>query len=168
MADKTEYKEVPVSLSLSEMEKSPKNGTNSDIANAVSPDQHSNAQMINDTENNDVVNQYIVYSKRWLMLFLFVMYSATNAFQWTELVIISNVIENYYSVSTLTVTWYPRYKKKKRGSLKTIGPIHVAINSVFRNLNGPVLDNGFLMVQRRSNIINRTCRILTFSRKSIT
>ena len=105
MADKTEYKEVPVSLSLSEMEKSAKNGTNSDIANATSPDQHSNAQMINDTENNDVVNQYIVYRKRWLMLFLFVMYSATNAFQWTELVIISNVIENYYKVSTLTVTW---------------------------------------------------------------
>ena len=73
MADKTEYKEVPVSLSLSEMEKSAKNGTNSDIANATSPDQHSNAQMINDIENNDVVNQYIVYSKRWLMLFLFVM-----------------------------------------------------------------------------------------------
>merc|ERR1712241_1489471 len=39
------------------------------------------------------------------MLFLFVMYSASNAFQWTELVIISNVIETYYDVSTLAVTW---------------------------------------------------------------
>ena len=54
MADKAEYKEVPVSLSLSEIEKSNlENGTNSDIVNTLTPDQHDNAQMIDDTENND-------------------------------------------------------------------------------------------------------------------
>ena len=55
--------------------------------------------------NSDLEVQYKVYSKRWLILLLFVMYSASNAFQWTQLVIISNVIEKYYDVSTFTVTW---------------------------------------------------------------
>ena len=45
------------------------------------------------------------YSRRWLILFLFVFYSSSNAFQWTQLVIISSILERYYSVSTLTVSW---------------------------------------------------------------
>ena len=42
---------------------------------------------------------------RWLILFLFVMYSASNAFQWTQLVIITNILEKYYNVSTFAVSW---------------------------------------------------------------
>ena len=43
--------------------------------------------------------------QRWLVLSLFVMYSASNAFQWTQLVIITNILEKYYNVSTLSVSW---------------------------------------------------------------
>ena len=50
-------------------------------------------------------SQYVAYGKRWIILMLFVVYSATNNFQWTQLVIISNVLEKYYQVTTLTVTW---------------------------------------------------------------
>lgn len=48
---------------------------------------------------------YTVYAFRWLILILFVLYSASNAFQWTQLVIITNILEKYYGVSTLTVYW---------------------------------------------------------------
>ena len=39
------------------------------------------------------------------MLFLFVMYSTSNAFQWTQLVIITNILEKYYQVETIYVSW---------------------------------------------------------------
>ena len=48
---------------------------------------------------------YTVYSLRWLMLTMFVLYSASNAFQWTQLVIITSILEKYYGVSTLAVYW---------------------------------------------------------------
>ena len=118
MAEKTEYNEVPVSISLNDIDRfKQENGTNSDKTNTVVSNHHLKDEMICDNVNNvteesikdkenwNIELQYIVYNKRWAMLFLFVMYSATNAFQWTELVIISNVIEKYYNVSTLTVTW---------------------------------------------------------------
>ena len=36
---------------------------------------------------------------------MFVLYSASNAFQWTQLVIITSILEKYYSISTLAVYW---------------------------------------------------------------
>ena len=33
------------------------------------------------------------------------MYSTSNAFQWTQLVIITNILEKYYNVKTLAVSW---------------------------------------------------------------
>ena len=36
---------------------------------------------------------------------MFVLYSASNAFQWTQLVIITNILEKYYGVSALAVYW---------------------------------------------------------------
>ena len=50
-------------------------------------------------------NEYTVYTRRWFILALFVLYSASNAFQWTQLVIITSILEKYYSVSTLAVYW---------------------------------------------------------------
>jgi len=48
---------------------------------------------------------YTVYTRRWFILALFVLYSASNAFQWTQLVIITSILEKYYSVTTLAVYW---------------------------------------------------------------
>lgn len=42
---------------------------------------------------------------RWAILALFVLYSTSNAFQWTQLVIITTILESYYDVSTLQVSW---------------------------------------------------------------
>ena len=39
------------------------------------------------------------------MLIMFVLYSASNAFQWTQLVIITSILEKYYNISTLAVYW---------------------------------------------------------------
>lgn len=44
-----------------------------------------------------------VYKKRWLMLAIFVVYSASNAMQWIQYSIIANVIMDYYKVSSFTV-----------------------------------------------------------------
>ena len=40
-----------------------------------------------------------------MVLALFVLYSTSNAFQWTQLVIITNILEKYYGVGTLAVSW---------------------------------------------------------------
>ncbi|XP_018047471.1 PREDICTED: uncharacterized MFS-type transporter C09D4.1 isoform X1 [Atta colombica] len=39
-----------------------------------------------------------VYKKRWLILTLFVVYSASNAMQWIEYSIITNIVVKYYNV----------------------------------------------------------------------
>lgn len=39
------------------------------------------------------------YKRRWVMLFLFAVYSMTNAYQWIHLNIIGNVISRYYNAS---------------------------------------------------------------------
>ncbi len=44
---------------------------------------------------------YEAYGIRWLILFMFVMYSTSNAFQWTQLVIITNILEKYYQVNII-------------------------------------------------------------------
>ncbi|XP_017775614.1 PREDICTED: uncharacterized MFS-type transporter C09D4.1 [Nicrophorus vespilloides] len=46
-----------------------------------------------------------VYKIRWLVLAIFVVYSASNAMQWVQYSIISEVITNYYKVSTDWVNW---------------------------------------------------------------
>lgn len=46
-----------------------------------------------------------VYKTRWLMLGIFVLYSASNAMQWIQYSIISNVIVKYYGISTTWVDW---------------------------------------------------------------
>lgn len=46
-----------------------------------------------------------VYKRRWLILALFVLYSASNAMQWIQFSIIADVITKYYGVSTTAVDW---------------------------------------------------------------
>ncbi|CAF4950033.1 unnamed protein product [Pieris macdunnoughi] len=49
--------------------------------------------------------QYKVSKTRWLMLGFFVMYSASNALQWTQYTIISDIVVNYYGVTSKVVSW---------------------------------------------------------------
>lgn len=46
-----------------------------------------------------------LYRSRFLMLFLFVMYSMSNAFQWIEYAIITNIVSEYYNVQEFAINW---------------------------------------------------------------
>ncbi|XP_043278899.1 uncharacterized MFS-type transporter C09D4.1-like isoform X2 [Venturia canescens] len=46
-----------------------------------------------------------LYKSRWIVLFLFIFYSATSTFQWVEYSIITNIVARYYGVSSLAVDW---------------------------------------------------------------
>ncbi len=46
-----------------------------------------------------------VFRKRWLVLAIFVLLSASNAFQWIEYAIISNIISEFYDVPYIAVDW---------------------------------------------------------------
>lgn len=50
-------------------------------------------------------SSYKVYKRRWLMLLFFVLYSASNSMQWTQFTIISDIITEYYGVSSQLVSW---------------------------------------------------------------
>lgn len=49
--------------------------------------------------------EYKVYPIRWLVLFIFVLYSATNAMQWLQYSIIQDAVVKYYGVNSITVYW---------------------------------------------------------------
>ncbi|CAL4163014.1 unnamed protein product, partial [Meganyctiphanes norvegica] len=49
--------------------------------------------------------QYVVYKIRWLILAIFVALSLSNAFQWIQYSIITDIIIEYYGVSSTTVNW---------------------------------------------------------------
>lgn len=42
---------------------------------------------------------------RWVILCIFVIYSASNSMQWTQYTIISNIVVAYYGVNSKLVTW---------------------------------------------------------------
>lgn len=46
-----------------------------------------------------------VYPIRWLVLAIFVAYSASNAIQWTQFSIISDVVTKYYEIDATLVDW---------------------------------------------------------------
>lgn len=46
-----------------------------------------------------------VYKRRWLILGIFVLYSASNAMQWIQYSIIANIITEFYGVSSTAVDW---------------------------------------------------------------
>lgn len=45
------------------------------------------------------------YKKRWVIVFLFSSYSLSNAYQWIQYGIISNIIMKFYNVDAFTVDW---------------------------------------------------------------
>lgn len=46
-----------------------------------------------------------VYRRRWIMLTIFVLVSMSNAFQWIQFAIITDVIMKYYNVDSDSVNW---------------------------------------------------------------
>ncbi|XP_015837552.1 uncharacterized MFS-type transporter C09D4.1 [Tribolium castaneum] len=55
------------------------------------------------TENRN--QEIVLYKKRWLILTLYILYAAINAFQWFEYSIIANVLMKFYNVSAVSVDW---------------------------------------------------------------
>lgn len=48
---------------------------------------------------------YKVFKYRWLILALFVIFSASNSMQWTQYTIIQDIVVSYYGVSGNLVSW---------------------------------------------------------------
>ncbi|XP_026745794.1 feline leukemia virus subgroup C receptor-related protein 2-like isoform X1 [Trichoplusia ni] len=49
--------------------------------------------------------KYEVSSTRWIILGMFVIYSASNSMQWTQYAIIQDIVVKYYGVSNIAVSW---------------------------------------------------------------
>lgn len=49
------------------------------------------------------VTETKIYSRRWLILMIFVLYSASNGMQWIQYSIIANIVERYYKVTSVLV-----------------------------------------------------------------
>lgn len=49
--------------------------------------------------------EFKMYKRRWLVLAIFVMYSASNALQWIQYSIIANIVQRYYDISSTWVDW---------------------------------------------------------------
>lgn len=48
---------------------------------------------------------YVVFKQRWIILVLFVVYSASNSMQWTQYTIVNDVVVAYYGVDSTLVSW---------------------------------------------------------------
>ncbi|KAM9341270.1 choline/ethanolamine transporter flvcr2a [Symphorus nematophorus] len=46
-----------------------------------------------------------LYKRRWVMLFIFFIYSMSNAFMWLQYSIISNIFMRFYGISNLLIDW---------------------------------------------------------------
>ncbi|XP_076632513.1 choline/ethanolamine transporter flvcr2a [Colletes latitarsis] len=63
-------------------------------------------KVVNGTKRDDRDPLEIkVYKKRWIILALFITYTALSTFQWIQYSIITNIISRYYNVSSLAVDW---------------------------------------------------------------
>ncbi|XP_015180294.1 PREDICTED: feline leukemia virus subgroup C receptor-related protein 1 isoform X4 [Polistes dominula] len=53
--------------------------------------------------DTDKIIETKIYTRRWLILMIFVIYSASNAMQWIQYSIIANIVERYYKVTSVLV-----------------------------------------------------------------
>lgn len=51
------------------------------------------------------IPNYEVTETRWIILWIFVVYSASNSMQWTQYTIIQDIVMKYYGVSGNLVSW---------------------------------------------------------------
>lgn len=49
--------------------------------------------------------EYVQYPVRWVVLFIFVLYSSSNSMQWIQYSIIQDAVVKYYEVDSITVYW---------------------------------------------------------------
>lgn len=63
-----------------------------------SPPSDEKSKQVEEKSKEMETKEYQSYPFRWLILSLFVLYSSSNAFQWTQLVIITSILEKYYNV----------------------------------------------------------------------
>ena len=103
------YLSVHISLFLSEWKQSwltmnDRVNASGDLE-AVGKSPKNDSSLLGNAASSKGAASYYSYPSRWFMLFLFVMYSTSNAFQWTQLVIITNILVKYYGVSTSAVSW---------------------------------------------------------------
>lgn len=68
-------------------------------------DLESNVGTVNAAGLLPKIEKLRVYKIRWLILGIFVMFSASNAMQWIQYSIIADTICKYYNVSTNWVDW---------------------------------------------------------------
>ncbi|XP_012267119.2 uncharacterized MFS-type transporter C09D4.1-like isoform X1 [Athalia rosae] len=61
--------------------------------------------VITNCTSNLIVPEVRVYKRRWLMLFIFIIYTIACIGQWLQYSIINNIISRYYGVSNLAVDW---------------------------------------------------------------
>ncbi|XP_055924917.1 feline leukemia virus subgroup C receptor-related protein 2-like isoform X2 [Argiope bruennichi] len=59
----------------------------------------------NDAMETKMEAETRVYRSRYFMLFLFVTYSMSSAFQWIEFSIIANIVSRYYEVKEYDISW---------------------------------------------------------------
>lgn len=76
-----------------EKKRTEKNGGRSNTVNSVT------------TENSSTQQRTKIYSRRYAMLSMFILLSASNAMQWIEYSIIAHIIHAYYNVEYSTVDW---------------------------------------------------------------
>lgn len=46
-----------------------------------------------------------LYKRRWLILFLYILYATVTGVQWVQYSIIANIVTKYYGVSARAVDW---------------------------------------------------------------
>uniref|UniRef100_A0A669FAG7 Major facilitator superfamily (MFS) profile domain-containing protein n=1 Tax=Oreochromis niloticus TaxID=8128 RepID=A0A669FAG7_ORENI len=46
-----------------------------------------------------------LYHRRWVIVFLFSLYSLSNSYQWIQYGIISNIFTKFYGVEAFTIDW---------------------------------------------------------------
>ncbi|VEN43635.1 unnamed protein product [Callosobruchus maculatus] len=67
--------------------------------------------MMNETVHNNLVSNkpvspiIKVHNRRWVILIIYMIYTAISCFQWTEYSIITNLVVDYYGVSASAVDW---------------------------------------------------------------
>uniref|UniRef100_A0A1B0DDT6 Major facilitator superfamily (MFS) profile domain-containing protein n=1 Tax=Phlebotomus papatasi TaxID=29031 RepID=A0A1B0DDT6_PHLPP len=49
--------------------------------------------------------EFRVYKRRWIVLAIFCLYSASNALQWIQYSIIANIVQRYYGITSTWVDW---------------------------------------------------------------